>query len=750
MAHGFVKNQLSAHQQSIRTAYGVLGAGLLLMIAINLAAYGMFQLINDHYRRQDRALVNCKLEVTNAHLLFQEIMADAAAQDMNEVWQKLNRATAQAEIVAEAGVDQDVLGYLEAYRQSLLAVNADVKKAEGAPVSVLPDGLAPLSEDAQAAPLPVDSALLWSNVQLAYDALLKALDGVEGDFAARMTQKTWVVNLLYFLLFAIMLVLFGVLVYTIRAYVGERRRAEALLTESRDSLKTIFDSLNAVVLVVNPQGGILECNQAAAKYFGWNREKIVGEDLWARIPWLARFQQELSKVFYSGTPVELYRERIVIGTTERAYNISMRAAPALSGVVLRMDDVTMQEVQEVHARQTQQMHLLRNLVRSLANDFNNVLGAISGTLSLLRFSLSEEVAQAEEFSGHLATMEGAMERAAIMVRQMTALAGEPDAVLQPLDIGERLRHVLNVVRNNLPGGIDMRAELPKGRALVKAHDRLLEQVVINLVDNAVAAMADLRTGDKAGQGTLTIHLDQVIPDHEFRNRQPQATAPAYWVVNVGDSGPGMTPDVVARIFEPFFTTKTVTRSAGLGLSLVGEIVERLKGFIEVRSAPGKGTIISVYVPELADINDFLAREAAVAEGAAAADGGIPMGSGLILVVDDEPVMRKTAANILAKLGYEVVVAEGGREALALFRQRHAEIVLVMLDLAMPEMGGKETFLAMREVDPSVSALMASGYQQDELVDEALQIGIAGFIRKPYRLSTLAKEIDRIRRLVAKR
>jgi CheY-like chemotaxis protein len=208
----------------------------------------------------------------------------------------------------------------------------------------------------------------------------------------------------------------------------------------------------------------------------------------------------------------------------------------------------------------------------------------------------------------------------------------------------------------------------------------------------------------------------------------------------------MTPDVVARIFEPFFTTKTVTRSAGLGLALVGEIVERLGGFIEVRSSPGKGTIFSVYIPELADVNDFLAREAAVAEGAVASDGGIPMGSGLILVVDDEPVMRKTAANILAKLGYEVVVAEGGREAVAIFRQRHTDIALVMLDLAMPEMGGKETFLAMREIDPSVSALMASGYQQDELVDEALQIGIAGFIRKPYRLSTLAKEIDRIRRL----
>jgi nitrogen-specific signal transduction histidine kinase/CheY-like chemotaxis protein len=417
-------------------------------------------------------------------------------------------------------------------------------------------------------------------------------------------------------------------------------------------------------------------------------------------------------------------------------------------VVLRMDDVTMQEVQEVHARQTQQMHLLRNLVRSLANDFNNVLGAISGTLSLLRYSLPDETAQTEEFSGHFATMEGAMERAAIMVRQMTALAGEPDAVLQPMDVGERLRHVLNVVRNNLPGGIQLRAELPKGRALVKAHDRLLEQVVINLVDNAVASINEVRrsVGDDAEQGLLTVQMDPVIPDHEFRNRQPQATAASYWAIHVGDSGTGMTPDVVARIFEPFFTTKTVTRSAGLGLALVGEIVERLGGFIEVRSSPGKGTIFSVYIPELADVNDFLTREAAVAEGAVASDGGIPMGSGLILVVDDEPVMRKTAANILAKLGYEVVVAEGGREAVAIFRQRRADIALVMLDLAMPEMGGKETFLAMREIDPSVQALMASGYQQDELVDEALQIGIAGFIRKPYRLSTLAKEIDRIRRL----
>ncbi len=766
MAHTLPTESLSEHQRAIRTAYAVLATGLLLMIAINAVAYLMFRLINEQYRSQDRALVNCKLEATNAHMLFQEIMAGNAAQDMNEVWQKLRRAKGHAEVACAAGAGRDILSRLDVYRMSLLAVNARIQRDTDAPsvADELPPappvegegesgegegGEAPGETVVPAVILSVDE--LWQMAVSSYGSLFQSLDAVEGDFSARMAGKMRVVNLLYALLFVVMLGLFGVLVYSIRGYVGERRRAEAELAESRDALATIFDALNAVVLVVDPQGMILRCNQAAARYFGWRGDAVHGLDLWAQVPWLAGYQQRLSTVFYSGHPLELHRERLAIGSTERALDISMRAAPALGGVVLRIDDVTMQAVQEVHARQAQQMHLLRNLVRSLANDFNNVLGAIGGTVSLLRLSTPREVAEGEEFAGHLATMEAAMERAAMMVRQMSSLAGDTEsALLQPMDMGERLRHVLNVVRNNLPQGVQLRAELPKGRALVKGNDRLVEQVLINLIDNGVAAIREAQAGGGVEGGMLTVQLDQVVPDHAFRARQPQATQASYWEIRVGDSGVGMTPERVARIFEPFYTTRTVTRSAGLGLALVAEMVERMGGFIEVRSAPGQGSIFSVFIPELSDAAEFLMREAAVAEAAVVADGGIPMGNGLVLVVDDEPVMRKTAANILAKLGYSVITAEGGREAVALFQERHADIVLVMLDLAMPEMGGKETFLALREINQTVPALMASGYQQDELVEEALNLGVAGFIRKPYRLSTLAQEIDRIRRLTASR
>lgn len=756
MAHILPTAGPSEHQRAIRTAYAVLATGLLLMIAINAVAYLMFRLINEQYRSQDRALVNCKLEATNAHMLFQEIMAGSNVHDMNEVWQKLRRAKGHAEVACAAGAGRDILSRLDVYRMSLLAVNARIQRTTDAPS--VADELPPVAAGeggealreavAEGVILTVDE--LWQMAVSSYESLFRSLDEVEGDFTARMAGKMRVVNLLYVLLFVVMLGLFGVLVYSIRGYVGERRRAEGQLEESRDALATIFDALNSVVLVVDPQGVILRCNKAAARYFGWHESAVRGLDLWAQVPWLAGYQQRLSTVFYSGQPVELHRERLAMGSTERALDISMRAAPALGGVVLRIDDVTMQAVQEVHARQAQQMHLLRNLVRSLANDFNNVLGAIGGTVSLLRLSTPREVAGGEEFAGHLATMEAAMERAAMMVRQMSSLAGDTEsALLQPMDMGERLRHVLNVIRNNLPQGVQLRAELPKGRALVKGNERLVEQVVINLVDNGVAAIREAQAGGGGdGGGRLTVQLDQVVPDHAFRARQPQATQASYWEIRIGDSGVGMTPERVARIFEPFYTTRTVTRSAGLGLALVAEMVERMGGFIEVRSVPGQGSIFSVYIPELSDAAEFFMREAAVAEATVVADGGIPLGNGLVLVVDDEPVMRKTAANILTKLGYAVITAEGGREAVALFQERHADVVLVMLDLAMPEMGGKETFLALREINPAVPALMASGYQQDELVEEALNLGVAGFIRKPYRLSTLAQEIDRIRRLAS--
>jgi len=736
------------HRQTIFITYLVLGGVFLGMIIINLYAYLTFVKINSFYSRLEKAVINFKLEATNANLLFREILSETSSKDMNDIWQGIRRANECADSISAVDQEKVLQKRIEDYRQMIIRAQQALKNNKR--VTEIENSVADkkIKEEllVEEQLEKVDLEALWDEYQETYKLVLQHSDKIEQELNAQVESKMRTVKTLYITLIILMVLVLGFTTYSLHSYIRSRRQAEEMLLTTRGMLNTILNSLNSIVVTITAEGRILEWNKAAEKYFGYSEESAKGQFFWELVPYLARFQGEAEKIFYSKQSCEFYRERVEIAETERCLNIVMTYTAGISGVIIRIDDVTSHEIRDQHLRRVQKMQLMQSLISGLANDFNNVLGSITGTITLMRYSLENQEAGVEDVRKNIGVIESSTERAAVMVQEMMSLYTEQEIKMVPIDLNEIVRHVMQLCRNTLDTRISFQVELAKGRSIISGDAKLVEQVLLNLCDNATQAITALLETDANAEANLTLRMEHMFPGANFRAKQPKATQNSYWIVHVIDTGTGMSEETMVNAFEPFFTTQPEGESKGLGLSVVNDIVERLHGFVEVRSKPDEGSAFSVYLPEAVDKEAFFEQEAAVAEAAESVADEIPLGSGMVMVVDDEEVMQKTAGAILEKLGYEVIYASGGEEAVKLYQDNTDKNLVVLLDLMMPEMDGKATYLELKKVNSNVKVLLASGFVQDDQVEDLLKLGMDGFIKKPFSISHLAQEVDRINRL----
>ena len=267
------------------------------------------------------------------------------------------------------------------------------------------------------------------------------------------------------------------------------------------------------------------------------------------------------------------------------------------------------------------------------------------------------------------------------------------------------------------GGVTVTFELAAARRGTVIGDRAqLEQVVMNLCVNAAEAIAE------AGRGGRLV----------IRTRSEHTGSEDALVLEVADDGPGIPRELRERVFEPYFTTKTPERGTGLGLATVFGIVEAHGGAIEIADGlDGRGTTMRVRLP---------AAEQAAEPVQPVVARDVPAGSGTVLVVDDDALVRRSVAGAIRSLGYDTIEAEGGAEALGVYRERKADLRAVVLDMLMPGMNGRATLAAMREVDPGVPVLLMSGHAMNEEIQGLLDSGARGFLTKPYSVSSLARSL----------
>ncbi len=405
--------------------------------------------------------------------------------------------------------------------------------------------------------------------------------------------------------------------------------------------------------------------------------------------------------------------------------IALRQNGDLRGYAKVVRDFTERRRLEEAVRQTQKLESVGVLAAGVAHDFNNVLTAILGNISLVRRRLAGPIKD-QESDQLLAAAERACTRAADLVRQLLNYAGKGRREVRPVDVCQVTRDALAIVQASVSKKITLRTDIPDTCPAIEADVTQLQQLVLNLVLNAAEAI-----GDRSGE--VVVHLRvRDVSKAELAERYAGFSLPPrmYTEIEVSDTGSGMDEKTLQQIFDPFFTTKFMGR--GLGLAAALGVVRSHGGGIAVRSAPGEGSTFTVLLPaEQATEGPFTVADA-VTESA--------KGEGLVLVVEDEVAIRSLVQHSLEELGYTVLTAEHGAQAVELFDRSGDDIILVLLDLVMPVMDGAETARALHGRNPAVPILVMSGIGDHAPFQGLDGVSIAGFVPKPFAPDQLAQAV----------
>lgn len=404
----------------------------------------------------------------------------------------------------------------------------------------------------------------------------------------------------------------------------------------------------------------------------------------------------------------------------------------LDGVMV--DDTELHE-KNIQLLQAQKIETVGVLAGGIAHDFNNILSGIMGAVSMLKIKLS---GLPEDSHGGVAKYVSMIEksslRAAEMTTQLMSLAKPRELKLEPVNLSSSIQHVLQICQNSLDKSVVITAESPSEKALVSADAVQIEQVLLNLCLNAAHAMTIMRQPQQPWGGEVFISFKKIHADKAYCMPHPDAREIDYWETTVRDSGVGMDAKDLSNIFTPFFTTKDKGAGSGLGLSMAYTIISQHNGFITVQSEPDKGSEFRIYLPALASTAEMC--------DAVAVEPTLPKGAGTVLVVDDEELLRESAAEILLQCGFRVILACNGEEAVRQVEAR-GDINLVLLDMVMPVLSGRDAFFRIKEINPRARILLSSGNRQDERVQELLAAGVDDFIPKPYSLIELACRVHNL-------
>ncbi len=517
--------------------------------------------------------------------------------------------------------------------------------------------------------------------------------------------------------------------------ITERRQAEEALRESEERYRSLYDSIRDAILVADTERNIINCNPAFSDLFGYSLDEIRGK----KTHYVYESQEEYERLGEAlrermGDPSFLftvhYRKKsgdVFPGETNVFYLRNDEGK--ITGFIGLIRDVTKRRRMEEQLRQQAQLAAVGQLAAGIAHDFRNLLTTI---LIYARMDVNKPDLPSR-MTDHLRVIIDESSRAAELVQQILDFSSRALIDPQPLELAAFVRDVLdNVLRRTIPENIRLKLETaaaePADAFLVEADPGRMQQVLTNLALNARDAMP--------GGGELRFALSRV--DVRAEESPPVAKMePGSWVcLSVSDTGTGMTEEEQRHLFEPFFTTKDVDKGTGLGLAQVYGIVRQHHGAVDVETAPGRGTTFHLYLPAHGE-----GREGNGVEASAPASTA-PVGRGeTILLVEDSPKLREAERSILESLGYRVLSAAHGREALEIYEAEH-DVDLVITDIVMPYMSGKALMQELTRSDPHLKALGITGYAVADVAGELREAGFLDVIQKPFDLDTFARRIAR--------
>lgn len=397
------------------------------------------------------------------------------------------------------------------------------------------------------------------------------------------------------------------------------------------------------------------------------------------------------------------------------------------GILSVSRDVTERRIaMEEKARLTEQlyhaqkMESVGTLAGGIAHDFNNLLQVIGGYTSMLLSAKSRDIHEVEK----LKTIEKAVERASELVSNLLTFSRKNVSMKKDVDLNIEINSSVQILKRTLPKMVRINTELDPSVSKISADPVQIEQIILNLGKNASDAMPD--------GGILLIKTECIDQSGDFHCKCGELKKGRFVLLSVSDTGTGMDEETKEHVFDPFFTTKDIGKGTGLGLASVYGIVENHGGHIHCESEPGKGTVFSIYFPEI--------KTGCESKKVKTEKTGRLEGNETILIADDEKSITELYASALKEFGYQVITAQNGEDALEIFSCRKNRIDLVILDLGMPGMGGFKCMLEMKKINPDIKILVASGYSEVFNTEDLLKSGAGGFIQKPFKLKNILEKI----------
>ncbi|RJP19589.1 MAG: response regulator [Candidatus Abyssobacteria bacterium SURF_5] len=516
--------------------------------------------------------------------------------------------------------------------------------------------------------------------------------------------------------------------------IEQRNQAEKAREESESNYRLLAENVLDIIWIADLDFRFTYISPSVKPVLGLDPQEVIGQIVEKILPLcpLKAIKEMLpneaesdvldqKKTRIRTVDAELYRKDGSSIWAETKISFLHNSQGALAGLMGVTRDITEKKQLQQQFLQAQKMESIGTLAGGIAHDFNNLLGGILGYASLLK----SRIGSAHEVYPYADTIEKSASRAAELTAQLLAFARGGKYEPKVVSINDIVNETLEIIGRTFDKLIQIKIHLDEEIPTVEADVGQIQQVLVNLCVNARDAMP--------GGGTLAIKTkrDLMAPEHTAK-RPAKKSIPSV-VLSVSDSGCGMDAATIERIFEPFFTTKEKGKGTGLGLSMVYGVIKNHGGHVRVRSKLGKGSCFEIHLP--ASGKELTSTASAPQE--------VRGGKELILVVDDEEVVRSLAKDVLESYGYKVLLAQDGVEAVEMFREHDGSIGLVIIDMVMPKMGGRETFQRLKEINPGVKALLSTGYGRNGETREIMRDGVKGLLQKPFHLEELLLKVRKV-------